>query len=163
IASGVAAALARTRTPVVETVLDERTPAARILTGSPLPPEFTVDRWFTEAKPDLLWLLVAGFAIFFYLAGVRRLHRRGDRWPVHRSVLWVIGMLTLVWVTNGPLAVYEKYLFSAHMLGHMLLGMAIPVLLVLAAPITLALRTIRRRDDGSRGPREWILVAVHSR
>jgi putative copper resistance protein D len=45
----------------------------------------------------------------------------------------------------------------------MLLGMAIPVLLVLSAPITLALRTVHKRDDGSRGVREWILLAVHSR
>jgi len=37
------------------------------------------------------------------------------------------------------------------------------VLLVLGAPVTLALRSIRRRDDGSRGAREWILLLVHSR
>ncbi len=52
---------------------------------------------------------------------------------------------------------------ASHMLGHMLLSMAVPVLLVLSAPITLALRTIRKRDDGSRGAREWIMLAVHSR
>ncbi len=44
------------------------------------------------------------------------------------------GSLVLFWVTNGPINVYERYLFSAHMLGHMLLGMAVPVLLVLSAP-----------------------------
>lgn len=163
IASGVAAALARTATPVVEEIPDELTPPAELLTGAPLPPEFTADRWFTEWSPDLLWILVAGFGIVFYLAGVRRLRARGDRWPVHRSVLWIAGLLGLLWVTNGPIGVYEEYLFSAHMLGHMLLGMAIPMLLVLAAPVTLALRTIRKRDDGSRGPREWLLLAVHSR
>jgi putative copper resistance protein D len=59
--------------------------------------------------------------------------------------------------------VYEPYLFSIHMLGHMLLGMAIPVLLVLSAPITLALRAVHMRSDGSRGVREWILLAVHSK
>jgi putative copper resistance protein D len=49
------------------------------------------------------------------------------------------------------------------MIAHMVLGMMVPVLLVPAAPITLALRSIRKRDDGSRGPREWILLAVHSK
>jgi putative copper resistance protein D len=49
------------------------------------------------------------------------------------------------------------------MLGHMLLTMMIPVLLVPGAPITLAARAIRKRTDGSRGAREWILAAVHSR
>jgi putative membrane protein len=32
--------------------------------------------------------------------------------------------------------------FTAHMVGHLLLGMIAPILLVLAAPITLALRTL---------------------
>jgi cytochrome c oxidase assembly factor CtaG/putative copper export protein len=164
IASGVAAALARTATPVPA----EPPPATALtpaewLTGKPLPPEFTAERWLTAWDVDLLWLLVAGFGILFYLGGVWRLHRRGDRWPVHRTLLWVAGMLVLFWVTSGPLNVYEEFLFSAHMLGHMLLGMAIPVLLVLSAPLTLALRAIRKRDDDSRGPREWILLVVHSR
>jgi cytochrome c oxidase assembly factor CtaG/putative copper export protein len=164
IASGVAAALARTATPVpAEPPPPTQTTAAEWLTGKPLPSEFTPDRWLTAWDLDLLWLLVVGFGILFYLAGVWRLHRRGDRWPVLRTVLWVTGMLTLFWVTNGPLNVYEQFLFSAHMLGHMLLGMAIPVLLVLSAPLTLALRAIRKRDDDSRGPRAWILLLVHSR
>jgi len=47
--------------------------------------------------------------------------------------------------------------------GHMLLSMAVPLLLVLGAPITLASRAIVARKDGSRGAREWILVAVHSK
>lgn len=164
VASGVAAALARTATPVpAEPPPQTALSPAEILTGKPLPPEFTADRWLTAWDLDLLWLLVVGFGILFYLAGVWRLHRRGDRWPAHRTVLWVSGLLVLFWVTNGPLNVYEQFLFSTHMLAHMLLGMAIPVLLVLSAPLTLALRAIRKRDDDSRGPREWILMLVHSR
>lgn len=164
IASGVAAALARTAKPVpdVEPPAGDLTPA-ELLTDKPLPPELTPDRWFTAWSFDLVWSLVVGFAIFFYLAGVWRLHRRGDRWPWYRTVFWIAGMLGLFWVTNGALNVYEQYLFSAHMLGHMLLSMAIPMLLVLSAPLTLALRAIRKRDDGSRGPREWVLLVVHSR
>lgn len=167
VASGVAAALARTATPVdqAQTPLDELPDPspAFVLTDRELPPELDATAWLTQYSPDLLWLLVAGFGILFYLGGVRRLRRRGDSWPWYRSALWIAGMLLLLWVTNGPVNVYERYLFSVHMLGHMLLGMAIPVLLVLAAPVTLALRTIHKRDDGSRGPREWILLAVHSR
>jgi putative copper resistance protein D len=41
--------------------------------------------------------------------------------------------------------------------------MVVPPLLVVGAPVTLAVRTLRRRHDGSRGPREWLLVLVHSR
>ena len=161
LASGAAAALARTEPPVGETPPAVRTPA-EILTDSPLPPEFTLDRWFTEWNIDVLWLVAGDFGLVFYLAGVLRLQRRGDRWPIHRTVFWVFGVLLLVWVTSGALNAYQDYLFSVHMMGHMLLSMAIPLLLVSGAPITLALRAIEKRDDGTRGGREWIMWAVHS-
>jgi putative copper resistance protein D len=164
IASGVAAALARTATPVAEDTGGSlaRTPA-EILTGEPLPPAPEWWRFFTEWNPDLIWLFAAGFGIFFYVAAVWRLRRRGDRWPIYRTVLWVAGMLLLAYVTAGGINVYEQYLFSAHMLGHMVLTMGIPVLLVPGAPVTLAARAIAPRKDGSRGGREWILLAVHSK
>jgi len=163
IASGAAAALARTASPVLDTTLPAADTPAEILTGQPLPTQFTLADAFGLWRIDLIWLLFCAFAIALYLAGVVRLHRRGDRWPLHRSVLWVTGMLLLAYLTNGPLNVYERYLFSAHMLEHMLLAMVVPLLLVPGAPVTLASRAIRKRMDGSRGGREWILLAVHSR
>jgi cytochrome c oxidase assembly factor CtaG/putative copper export protein len=165
LASGVAAALARTATPVdevVTTAIPAATPA-QILTGEVLPPELTFARYFTEWNFDLTWVLFCAFGIFFYLAGVVRLRRRGDSWPLHRTIFWVLGMITLFYITNGGVNVYEKYLFSTHMLAHMALTMLVPVLLVPGAPVTLAARAIRMRRDGSRGPREWILLAVHSK
>ncbi|WP_040167629.1 cytochrome c oxidase assembly protein [Microbacterium gorillae] len=160
-ASGVAAALARTAPPTGLTAVAPTTPAQR-LTGSPLPPELTLDRWFTQWNPDLLWLVAVGFGAVFYIVGLRRLSARGDRWPVHRTVFWLAGLALLLWVTCGPMAAYGDYLFSIHMLGHMLLTMAVPLCLVSGAPVTLALRAIRKRTDGTRGGREWILWAVHS-
>ncbi|MFF2388535.1 cytochrome c oxidase assembly protein [Agromyces sp. NPDC058104] len=163
LASGVAAALARTATPVSEEAGELARTPAEILTGEPLPPWPETFRYFTEWNPDLIWLLACGFGIFFYLAGVRRLRKRGDKWPAYRTVLWVSGLLLLAYVTNGGVNVYEQYLFSAHMLAHMVLTMAVPVLLVPGAPVTLAARAIKPRKDGSRGGREWIMLAVHSK
>ncbi|WP_181408852.1 cytochrome c oxidase assembly protein [Schumannella soli] len=165
IASGVAAALARTQTPLADTgtsQLSDPTPA-ELLTDKPLPPELTPLGWITTWNLDLMWALIVAFGIFFYLAGVWRLRRRGDSWPWYRPVLWVVGMLLLLWATNGMPNVYEQFLFSAHMTVHMVLSMMIPVFLVLSAPVTLAMRAIHKRSDGSRGPREWILWAVHSK
>ncbi|MCJ1695636.1 MULTISPECIES: cytochrome c oxidase assembly protein [Rathayibacter] len=165
IASGVAAALARTATPVDQVAasqLTDPTPA-QLLTGEPLPPVASAVNFVTLWNVDLIWLLVTGFGIAFYVAGVLRLRRRGDSWPLHRTVLWIAGMLLLAYITNGGVNVYEKYLFSAHMLSHMVLTMAVPLLLVPAAPVTLIARAVVRRTDGSRGPREWVLLAVHSR
>ena len=165
LASGVAAALARTATPqplVPASELSDPTPA-ELLTGAPLPPPVTVERLFTMWSIDIVWLLACAFLAFFYVAAVIRLRRRGDTWPWYRTVLWLLGLALLFWVTNGGVNVYQKYLFSQHMLAHMILGMMVPVLLVPAAPITLALRAIQKRTDGSRGGREWLLLIVHSR
>ncbi|MFO7690561.1 MAG: cytochrome c oxidase assembly protein, partial [Cryobacterium sp.] len=165
IASGVAAALARTATPIEEVVpadLLVSTPA-QVLTGELLPPELTYARYFTEWDFDLAWALFCAFGIFFYLAGVWRLRRRGDAWPAYRAVLWVLGLVILFYLTSGGVSVYETYLFSSHMLMHMALTMLVPLLLVPGAPVTLASRAILKRQDGSRGAREWILLAVHSK
>lgn len=161
IASGAAAALARSAAPSGEQELARQTPA-EILNDAPLPPELTASAWFTQWEIDPLWLIVGLFAAFFYAAGVWRLKRRGDSWPVFRTVLWMLGIAQLLWVTSGPLNAYGHYLFSMHMLLHMLLSMDIPLMLVAAAPVTLASRAIRKRVDGTRGGREWILWAVHS-
>ncbi|WP_437583017.1 cytochrome c oxidase assembly protein [Paramicrobacterium sp. CJ85] len=162
IASGVAAALARSAPPVPQEAPATGTPAV-LLTGDPLPPPLQPLAFITAWRIDLIWLLVVGFGIFFYLAGVIRLKKRGDSWSTLRTVSWISGLLLLLWLTGGATNVYQKYMFSVHMLEHMGLTMAVPVLLVPGAPFTLALRAIHKRTDGSRGAREWILIFVHSK
>ncbi len=49
------------------------------------------------------------------------------------------------------------------MVQHMFLVMVVPVPLALGAPVTLALRALPPRDDGSRGPREWLRAFIDSR
>lgn len=161
-ASGLAAALSRTPPPGGEEFGPPLTPA-EILTGYLLPPELTPERWFTVWRPDWLWIAFAVTAAVLYLVGARRLRRRGDSWPWIRTTLWFIGLAALVFFTSGGPSVYGRVLFSAHMLDHMALTMVVPVFLVLGAPVTLALRALPSRRDGSRGPREWIMVLVHSR
>jgi cytochrome c oxidase assembly factor CtaG len=78
-------------------------------------------------------------------------------------VWWVAGCLVLLFVTSGGAAAYGRVSFSGHMLQHMLLAMGVPPLLVLGGPISLAMRALAARQDSSRGVREWLLVAVHSR
>jgi putative copper resistance protein D len=133
------------------------------VTGYPLPPPPDAARWLTQWQPDLLWLTLAALALALYLVGVRRLHRRGDRWPVGRTIVWLAGLALLTWTTSGAAAVYGRVLFSAHMLGHMTLSMVVPMLLVSGAPVTLALRVLPSRHDGTRGTREWLLALLESR
>jgi len=161
-AMGLGTALARTPTPINDYPAGELTPA-EILTGAKLPPEPTVLTWFTTFKPDLIWLLVCLALAGFYIAGVLRLRRRGDAWSPARTISWLSGIALLFYVTNGYFNAYEQYLFSAHMLAHMLLTMGVPVLLVPGAPITLLARAVVKRQDDSRGVREWVLWAVHTK
>src|SRR5690606_23804100 len=98
-----------------------------------------------------------------YLGWVLRLRRRGDRWPLGRTLSWVAGTLVLGYLVLGAPAVYGHVMLSVHMAAHMAYVMVVPILLVLAAPVTLALRALPARTDGSHGPREWLLGIVHSR
>ncbi|MBG6189529.1 putative copper resistance protein D [Arthrobacter sp. CAN_A212] len=160
--SGVAVALARTAPPVSDEIAPDASPA-RILTGYELPPELTGERWLTEWRFDWLWIAFAAVVAVAYISGVVKLRRRGDTWSLLRLACWLIGLALLTYITSGPLAVYGMVLFSSHMVGHMALTMVVPLFLVLGAPVTLALKALTPRGDGSRGIREWILVIVHSR
>jgi putative copper resistance protein D len=158
-AVGLGVALSRSPRPVS----DEVPGGALGALGYPLPPAPTALTWVTQWRLDLLWALVAVVGVGLYVGAARRLRRRGDGWPVGRTVSWVAGMLLLGWATSGAPGVYGRVLFSSHMVGHMVISMAVPLFLVMAAPVTLALRALPARHDGSRGPREWLLELVHSR
>ena len=161
LAIGMGTALARTQTPLDAAEFVPLTPA-EILTGDKLPPELTDLAWVTVWDIDVLWMSVCLGAIALYLYGVSVLHKRGDKWPLVRTLSFVSGMLVLLYVTNGAMNAYQEYLFSVHMVGHMVLSMMVPVLLVPGAPVTLLSRAQDARKDGSWGLREWVLWAVHT-
>jgi putative copper resistance protein D len=162
LAVGVAVALARSAPPVPETPIAEPSPA-EVFTGYPAPGPLTGSAWFTTWRVDWLWLAIAVLMVGLYVAGWRRLRRRGDTWPVVRVVLWVLGWAVFLFATQGGPGVYGRVLFSAHMVMHMAVAMLVPLLLVPAAPLTLALRALPSRPDKTWGPREVILQLVHSR
>ncbi|HET7398301.1 MAG TPA: cytochrome c oxidase assembly protein [Intrasporangium sp.] len=165
LALGVATALTRSAPPVPETVVETAADPSRALalTGFPAPPAPTAGSWLTTWRVDWLLLAVAVLAVALYLAGALGLRRRGDSWPALRSVSWVAGWLVFAWATNGVLGTYGRVAFSWHMTLHMVEGMVVPLFLVLGAPVTLALRALPARRDGTLGPRELVLGLVHSR
>jgi cytochrome c oxidase assembly factor CtaG/putative copper export protein len=137
---------------------------ANALTGYRAPAgPLTAVGWFTVWRIDWLWLVVAMVAVTLYLLGVARMRVRGDPWPVGRTIGWVLGWAIFGWATCGAPGVYGQVLFSVHMVMHMTVSMAAPILMVLAAPVTLALRTLTPRRDHTLGPRELLLALVHSR
>src|ERR1700758_60103 len=127
--------------------------------GPPTPARVLFDWRF-----DLIFGTAALVFAALYLAGVRRLRRRGDNWPAGRTVAWLLGCLALLFVTSSGLGRYMPAMFSMHMADHMLLSMLVPILLVLGGPVSLALRALPTagRNDPP-GMREWLLAALHSR
>ena len=160
-AIGIATALARTGNPSLE----RPAPAslAEGLTNYPEPAAPDATSWLTMWRWDWLWGTVAVVAILLYVGGVVRLMRRGDRWPVGRTIVWVLGWVIFIWSVCGAPGVYGRVSFSWHMTSHMTIAMIVPILLVLAAPITLIARVESPRKDGTYGPREIVLGLVHSK
>ena len=157
---GVAVALGRTAPPTPLTELPTRVEA---LIGYPLDGPLTLAGVITQSRFDLIFgtgaLVLAGC----YLAAVRRLRRRGDAWPVGRTISWLAGCAALLFVTSSGIGRYAPAVFSVHMGQHMVLNMLVPILLVLGAPVTLLLRAVPPSGRAEPpGPREWVLAAVHS-
>lgn len=159
---GVAAALARTPEPPTAVDPNGLTVAEELL-GYRLPPEPTLSRLLFTWHPDPTFVLLAVTAVGLYLWGAARLHRRGDSWPVLRTGSWLAGWAVLVLVTCGGIGWYSPVLFSIHMLQHMVLSMLVPILLLLAAPVTMALRALPVAPRGERGPRELLTALLESR
>ncbi|WP_120003824.1 cytochrome c oxidase assembly protein [Nesterenkonia muleiensis] len=158
---GISAVLGRTPPPVPEHHSSDAN-AARMLTGYDLPPEPGLAHFFTLWRFDWLWVAVVLFLGLWYLRAVIQVRRRGISWPIMRAVSWIFGLGVLFWITSGGPAVYGMVTFSGHMIQHMTLTMVAPIFLVLGSPVTLAMRSLPVRSDGTRGAREWILWLVHS-
>jgi putative copper resistance protein D len=92
------------------------------------------------------------------------LKKRGDSWPVGRTIAFALGIAVLDFATSGGLGVYALFSFEYHMIAHMVIGMVAPIGLVLGAPITLALRTLPQgRTSDERGVRGMLIAFLHSR
>ena len=110
----------------------------------------------------MIGLLITAVAL--YIKGVVVLTRRGDKWPVGRTVSFALGVSAIDFATSGGLGLYAQFSFSYHMIAHMILGMIAPIGIVLGAPITLALRTLpQARNKDERGVRGTLLAALHSK
>lgn len=161
-AATIAVAVALSRTPTPSTGQVYTDPVTELL-GRALPAAPSVHNVLFGFFPDALGMLLVGMGLALYAQGLRVLRRRGDRWPAGRTASWVAGLAVLGWSTFGGLGEYSHVLFSAHMVAHMLLSMVTPILLVLGAPVTLALRTLPgARVPGEQGPRQLLLGVLHS-
>ncbi|MCW2701335.1 MAG: conserved rane protein of unknown function [Blastococcus sp.] len=113
--------------------------------------------------PGSVLAVLSVVALLVYLGATLRLRRTGVVWPWWRTLAWTAGTASLFAVTGTWLNGYSMVLFSVHMTQHMVLSLITPLLLLLAAPVTLALRTLPRGRGVSGVPRALLLEALHSR
>jgi cytochrome c oxidase assembly factor CtaG len=104
--------------------------------------------------------LVAGIvvvAVIAYIAGIRRLRMHGRRWPPARTVAFCSGLALIVLATQGFVGAYDTTLFSIHVIQHLILAMAAPLLLILGEPVKLAIQ------GSSRAVQSEIIRVLNSR
>lgn len=158
-AGGIGVALTQTPFPRVEVELPTQ---AETLLGQPFPPAPTFANVALGWHLEPFWIGISALGLGLYIAGVVRLKRRGDKWPVMRTVSWVLGWISIIWATNAGISLYAMVAMSWHMLAHMALSMIAPILLAMSAPLTLALRALPSSHSTRRGPREWIVWGMHT-
>ena len=143
---------------------EETANTALTLAGIETPPPPTLSRILLSYEPDALMIGLLVTAVALYIKGVIVLTKRGDKWPVGRTISFALGISVIDFATSGGLGLYANFAFSYHMAAHMFLGMIAPIGIVLGAPITLALRTLPQgRTSTERGVRGSLISALHSR
>lgn len=85
---------------------------------------------------------LGGLAFGSYLVAVARSRRRGRAWSRWRTVSFAAGAVLPLIAVVPALSPYPGGSFADHMWQHLLIGMVAPVLLVLGAPGTLAVRAL---------------------
>lgn len=134
------------------------------IVGVPTPEAPTLTRVLLAYQPDALVIAILITLVALYIKGVVVLSRRGDKWPVGRTISFALGISALDFATSGGLGVYALFSFEYHMIAHMVIGMIAPIAIVLSAPITLALRTLPQgRTPEERGVRGALIALLHSR
>lgn len=116
----------------------------------------------THWRPNVLYIALAVAAISAYFYAVRILHRRGDKWPLGRTIAWTLGWAVVIIATSSGFGMYSAADFGIHMIVHMTLNMLAPLLMVLGGFMTLMLRASSGRSVGDirstsiAGMHNWI-------
>lgn len=112
--------------------------------GAPAHGPLLSSKLFTAWQLDAVAVAVLLVVGTGYLTGVLLAGRRsGASWPIRYTVAFLAGLVVCALATNSSIAVYDMSLFSAHMIGHLMLVMLAPALLAAGRPLSLLLQASR--------------------
>jgi cytochrome c oxidase assembly factor CtaG/putative copper export protein len=126
--------VALTDLPAPKFLVDVVTGADPLL-GYDLTTPPTALRLLVDWRIEVVFAPLSVVLAVVYLIGVRRL---GRPWPRGRTLAWLAGCAVLLVATSSGLGRYAPAMFSLEAADHMLIGMLVPMLLALGAPLTLA-------------------------
>lgn len=119
--------------------------------SAPSLPPLLVSDWTLSVSV----LAPAAAAAALYVVAVRR---AGGRWPLRRTVSFLVGIACVTVAVQSGLDAYDDRMLSVHMVQHMLLVLVAPLLLLGGRPVVLALRALR-----PCGRRRFALVLERTR
>lgn len=97
---------------------------------------------YVEFAAQVIFALPFFIAVVWYIVAAIASSRHHKQWPLYRMTFFVFGIICAIITVIGPLGKLAHTNFIAHMIGHLLLGMLAPLLIVLAAPMTLLFRSL---------------------
>jgi putative copper resistance protein D len=121
-------------------------------------PAVTLHQLLTAWQHDwlsVLGIVVEALVLALYVLATRRLAARGRHWSSWRTTSFAAGMVLVLVALQSGLASYDDSVFLIHTVQHLLLMNFAPILLVLGAPMTLALQS------SSRPTQERLLRLLH--
>lgn len=112
---------------------------------------------------DLLFGTLALLLALGYLVAVGRIHRSGRTWSITSTAWWLAGCASLLVTMCSGIGLNMPAVFSAHMAGHLILSLVVPVFLVLGAPLTLLMMACESGPPGRPGIHDWVHAFTRSR
>jgi putative membrane protein len=82
------------------------------------------------------------FFLILYWWAVKKVESKKRHWKKSRIIFHILGILTIFIAVVSGLASYDDSVFTMHVIQHLLLMNAAPILLALSAPITLILQAM---------------------
>jgi putative copper resistance protein D len=105
-------------------------------------PKLTAGRLFSTWSFHVWSALAAALLLIGYFVGLAAARHRGKRWQRRSIASWCAGIGVLIFTTQAGPRVYDDALFWVHMVGHLLLVMVVPVLLVMGRPLDLVVAAL---------------------